>query len=226
MSVNSISSNGTVAANPERYANASTNTAFASVLSSSMNESGTDLDSIFEAASEKYDVPVNLLKAVAKAESNFNADATSSCGAMGIMQLMPSTAKSLGVTDGYDAEQNIMGGAKYLSQLLNQFDGDTQLAVAAYNAGAGNVMKYDGIPPFKETENYVDKVMGYYGNDITAGSISSGSISTGSNTSSYLQSLLSSTPNDSNSNGLSPLLLMGIYQLQMMENNSDDQKII
>jgi soluble lytic murein transglycosylase-like protein len=94
-----------------------------------------DLDSIFEAASKKYNVPVNLLKAVAKAESNFNSHATSSCGAMGIMQLMPATAKSLGVTDAYNPEQNIMGGAKYLSQMLNQFNGNTELAVAAYNAG-------------------------------------------------------------------------------------------
>lgn len=120
-----------------------------------------DLDSIFKEASEKYNVSVNLLKAVAKAESNFNPDATSHCGAMGIMQLMPSTAESLGVKDAYDPYENIMGGAKLLSQLQNLYDGDTKLMLAGYNAGTGNVEKYDGIPPFEETQNYVAKVLQY-----------------------------------------------------------------
>lgn len=124
-------------------------------------EKTVDLDSIFKEASEKYDVPVNLLKAVAKAESNFNPDATSHCGAMGIMQLMPSTAESLGVKDAYDPYDNIMGGAKLLSQLDKLYDGDIKLMLAGYNAGPGNVEKYDGIPPFKETQNYVVKVLQY-----------------------------------------------------------------
>lgn len=124
-------------------------------------EKTVDLDSIFKEASEKYDVPVNLLKAVAKAESNFNPDATSHCGAMGIMQLMPSTAESLGVKDAYDPYENIMGGAKLLSQLDKLYNGDIKLMLAGYNAGPGNVEKYDGIPPFKETQNYVVKVMQY-----------------------------------------------------------------
>ncbi len=129
----------------------------------------SDLDRIFRTASGKYNVPENLLKAVAKAESGFNRTAESKCGAQGIMQLMPSTAKSLGVTDPFNAEQNIMGGAKYLSQMLERFDGNTELALAAYNAGPGNVSKYGGIPPFEETQNYVKKVMGYCGENITAG---------------------------------------------------------
>lgn len=117
-----------------------------------------DMNDIFERAAKKYNVPVNLLKAIGKAESNFNDKAVSKAGAQGVMQLMPATARSLGVTDSFDAEQNIMGGAKYISQLLKKYDGNTNLALAAYNAGMGNVAKYGGIPPFKETQNYVVKV--------------------------------------------------------------------
>ena len=109
------------------------------------------LDDIFTTAANTYGIPVDLLKAVAKQESGFNANATSGVGAQGIMQLMPSTAASLGVTNPYDATQSIMGGAKYLKQQLDSFNGDTSLALAAYNAGPGNVRKYGGIPPFSET---------------------------------------------------------------------------
>ena len=120
------------------------------------------LDQIFDKASKKYGVPVNLLKAIGKQESNFNPKALSRCGAQGIMQLMPATAKGLGVTDAFDPEQNIMAGAKYIAAKIDKYDGDIKLALAAYNAGSGNVAKYGGIPPFKETQNYVKKVMGYY----------------------------------------------------------------
>lgn len=126
----------------------------------------SELEAIFQKAADTYDVPVELLKAVGKAESNFNPDAVSHCGAMGIMQLMPATAKSLGVTDAFDPEQNIMGGAKYLSDKLKSYDGDITLALAAYNAGPGNVAKYGGVPPFKETQNYIKKIYGYMGEDI------------------------------------------------------------
>lgn len=131
------------------------------------------MEEIFQAAAEKYNVPLNLLKAVAKAESGFDASAVSRCGAQGVMQLMPSTAKALGVENPLDAEQNIMGGAKYLSDLISRYDGDVKLALAAYNAGSGNVAKYGGIPPFKETQAYVKKVMSYAGEDLSAEDISS-----------------------------------------------------
>ena len=123
-----------------------------------------ELERYFEEAAETYDVDVNLLKAIAKAESNFNPDATSGAGAMGIMQLMPTTAEELGIEDAYDAYDNIMGGAQIIAQNLERYDGDLSLALAAYNAGPGNVDKYGGIPPFEETQNYVTRVLEYYEN--------------------------------------------------------------
>jgi len=153
---NSASTNNTINTD-------NTNKAFSSYL----DTSSTTLDDIFQKASDTYGVPVNLIKAIAKQESNFDANATSSCGAQGIMQLMPATAASLGVTDAYDPEQNIMGGAKYISQMLDRYDGDITLALAAYNAGSGNVAKYGGVPPFKETQNYVAKVTAYMNENIT-----------------------------------------------------------
>ena len=120
-----------------------------------------DLDAIFNEAASKYGVDAKFLKAIAKCESDFSTECTSRSGAMGIMQLMPQTAASLGVTNAYDPYQNIMGGARYISEKLTQYNGDKSLALAAYNAGSGNVAKYGGIPPFKETQNYVAKVMAY-----------------------------------------------------------------
>lgn len=142
-------------------------TAFSGVMQGASK--AQSLDQIFEKAAETYDVPVSLLKAMAKVESNFNPKAVSHAGAKGVMQLMPATAKALGVNDAFDPEQNIMGGAKYISQMLERYDGNTKLALAAYNAGSGNVRKYGGIPPFKETQNYVKKVMNYAGESLTAG---------------------------------------------------------
>lgn len=199
-------------------------TGFGDVLHGKLQTS-TNLDSIFSAASEKYSVPVNLLKAVAKAESGFNPKATSRCGAIGVMQLMPGTAKALGVTDAYDPTQNIMGGAKYLSQMLRRFNGDTSKAVAAYNAGAGSVIKYGGVPPYSETQAYVKKVLSYSGLNLTAGVVS-GSPSTADSTlstsltSALADSVFSGTGEDDSKNlALCRLMLSALLEMQISGSN-------
>ncbi len=113
---------------------------------------------------EKYSVDAALVSAVIHQESGWNPDATSSVGAMGLMQLMPDTAKGLGVTNAYDPDQNIMGGTKYLKQQLDTFNNKVDYALAAYNAGPGAVQKYGGIPPYAETQNYVVSVKKLYEN--------------------------------------------------------------
>lgn len=120
-----------------------------------------NISDIIQKASDIYKVPKKLIESVIKAESNFNNYAVSPKGALGLMQLMPQTAIQFGVTNAFDPAQNIMAGTKYLSSLMQNL-GSVPLALAAYNAGLGNVEKYNGIPPFKETKEYVQKVISYY----------------------------------------------------------------
>ncbi len=119
-------------------------------------------DQIITEAAERHGVSFSLLKAMIKIESDFNPRAISTAGAMGLMQIMPENIKRLKIKDPFDPRENIMGGTRYLKQMIDRFKGKLPLALAAYNAGPNTVERYQRIPPFTETENYVEAVMKYY----------------------------------------------------------------
>ena len=119
-------------------------------------------DHLIAEASKRHDIPFSLLKAIIKAESNFNRKAVSRAGALGLMQIMPYNLKSLHVDDPFNAWENVMGGTQYFKKMLLRFKGKLPWAIAAYNAGPNRVDRYQGIPPIKETEDYVERVMKYY----------------------------------------------------------------
>lgn len=128
-------------------------------------------DQLITEAAKKFDVDAALISAVIKAESDFKAREISNKGARGLMQLMPATAERFAVRNSFDPKGNITGGVQYLRWLLDTFSGDINLAVAAYNAGEGNVWKYNGVPPFRETINYIKRIARFY---TAAASVSSG----------------------------------------------------
>ncbi|WP_019456586.1 lytic transglycosylase domain-containing protein [Acinetobacter sp. GG2] len=140
----------------------------ASVLPS-YSKNKNAFDHIIKQAAQQHGVSEGLIKAVMHTESGFNVNAHSPVGAQGLMQLMPATARRFNVSNAYDPQQNIFAGAKYLGWLLKRFNGNTQMALAAYNAGEGNVDKYGGIPPFRETQDYVRRVTSRYQNLYSSG---------------------------------------------------------
>ena len=121
-----------------------------------------NFQSMIETAASKYQVDPNLVRAVVQTESNFDAGAVSAAGAQGLMQLMPGTAREMGVQNSLDPAQNLDGGVKYLRRMLDSYDGNVSTALAAYNAGPGTVNKYGGVPPYQETQTYVNRVLGQY----------------------------------------------------------------
>jgi soluble lytic murein transglycosylase-like protein len=128
-----------------------------------------DIDSAIEQAAARHNVDPNLVRAVVKVESNFNPNAVSRKGAMGLMQLMPSTARQLKVNNPFDPEQNVDAGVRHLKQLLESYGGDIKLTLAAYNAGAGAVARSSGVPRYAETQNYVRRITNlYYGNSVSS----------------------------------------------------------
>lgn len=135
----------------------------------SYHQNKNAFDAIIRQAAQTHHVSEGLIKAVMHTESGFNMNARSPVGARGLMQLMPATAQRFNVSNVYDPHQNIMAGAQYLSWLLRRFNGNTSLALAGYNAGEGNVSKYGGIPPFKETQDYVQRVTSRLNNLYSSG---------------------------------------------------------
>ncbi len=152
-----------IAKNPESSKNS-----FASTLSKDPTPKSfkEEIQEAIEKAAKEFQIPSKVLNALVHTESNYNPNAVSSAGAKGLTQLMPGTAREMGVKNIFDIQENVHGGARYLRKMLDSFDQDLKLALAAYNAGPGSVKKYEGIPPYSETKKYVSKIMNRISTEI------------------------------------------------------------
>lgn len=153
---------GDLLTNPATRVNAKIYTDTAASASKTDYTNKANIKELISRVAKKHGVDEKLVNALVKQESGFNPNAKSKVGALGLMQLMPSTAKGLGVTNPMDPEQNVDGGVRYLKSMLNKYNGNIILALAAYNAGPNAVDKYDGVPPYKETQNYVKSILATY----------------------------------------------------------------
>jgi soluble lytic murein transglycosylase-like protein len=156
-----------------RESNQSANAKIVAANFSGVVSSPLDIDAAIEQAAARHNVDPNLVRAVVKVESNFNPNAVSRKGAMGLMQLMPSTARQLNVKNPFDPEQNVDAGVRHLKQLLDSYGGNIKLTLAAYNAGAGAVARSSGVPHYAETQNYVRRITKLYNSGSNVGPIAS-----------------------------------------------------
>ncbi|MBS1851629.1 MAG: lytic transglycosylase domain-containing protein [Acidobacteria bacterium] len=157
-------------ANLRAARSAAAEVSYAALRSGTGRASQSDVEAAIERAASRHNVDANLVRAVIKVESNFNPNAVSRKGAMGLMQLMPQTARQLNVTNPFDPEQNVDAGVRHLKTLMQSFGGDVKLTLAAYNAGAGAVARSAGIPRYTETRNYVRRITElYYGGSVPSG---------------------------------------------------------
>ncbi|NWK73912.1 lytic transglycosylase domain-containing protein [Acinetobacter cumulans] len=178
-------------------------------------------DHIIKQAAQQHGVSEGLIKAVMHTESGFNVNARSPVGAQGLMQLMPATARRFNVSNAYDPFQNIMAGARYLAWLTKRFNGNTSLVLAGYNAGEGNVQKYGGVPPFRETQDYVRRVTSRYNNLYANGASTISDYNTSTASNSGAGKIIASSANYEQNETSTELKASNKYQRHVIQNASN-----